>query len=141
MRIARDGSWWHEGAPIRRPAMVRLFSSLLRREHEGYVLVTPVEKLSIQVEDAPFVAVEVRNEGKGPDRRLAFRLNTDEAIVAGSDHPLAFAGERPALGIRPGLDARLTRPVYYELADLALSEGNAPLGLWSDGVFFPLEQA
>src|ERR1700754_2280203 len=91
MRIARDGTWYHEGSPIGRAAMVRLFSSILRREPDGsYILVTPVEKLSIAVEDAPFVAVELKTEGEGSERRLAFRLNTDELVVAGPEHPLRF---------------------------------------------------
>jgi uncharacterized protein len=139
MRIARDGTWYHEGAPIQRPAMVRLFAGLLRREGESYALVTPVEKLTIAVDDLPFVATELKSEGAGPDRRIAFRLNTDELVIAGSTHPITFAPDGPRLVVRPGLDARLTRPVYYELVELALDESNAPLGLWSDGAFFAVE--
>ena len=136
IRIARDGSWHHEGRPIRRPAMVRLFSSILRRERDGsYVLVTPVEKLTIDVEDAPFVAVEVRSEVEGPGRRLAFRLNTGELVVAGPDHRLGMRDGRPYLTVRPGLEAVVARPVFYELAEMAL----APDGLWSSGVAFRLE--
>src|SRR3954465_15420659 len=87
MRIARDGTWFHEGSPIGRPAMVRLFASILRREPDGgFVLVTPIEKLGIEVEDAPFVAVEVKSEGADRDRSLAFRLNTGDLIIAGPDH-------------------------------------------------------
>jgi len=142
MRIARDGTWYHEGAPIRRPAMVRLFAGLLRRENDGrYVLVTPVEKLDIVVEDAPFVAVEAQSEGIGQDRRIAFRLNTDEPIVAGPGHKLHLVEGRPYLTVRGGLEAALARPVYYELAELALEEGATPPGLWSDGVFFSLAAA
>lgn len=142
MRIARDGTWFHEGAPIRRPAMVRLFASLLRREPDGqHVLVTPVEKLDIAVEDAPFLAVEARSEGAGRDRRIAFRLNTDEPVVAGPDHQLHLIEGRPYLTVRAGLEAAIVRPVYYELAELALEEGAAPPGLWSDGVFFSLDAA
>lgn len=141
MRIARDGTWFHDGTPIRRPAMVRLFASLLRREPDGrHVLVTPVEKLDIQVEDAPFVAVEARSEGKGRTRRIAFRLNTDEPIVAGPDHKLHLIGGRPYLTVRGGLEAALTRPVYYELAELALEEAANPPGLWSDGMFFLMDE-
>lgn len=141
MRIARDGTWYHEGSPIGRPEMVRLFSTILRREPDGhYVLVTPVEKLDIVVEDAPFVAVELKSEGGGRERRLAFRLNTGDLVVAGPDHRLRFeAGPHPYLEIRAGLDALVARPVYYELAELALAEGAAPAGLWSDGAFFPIE--
>ena len=139
MRIARDGTWFHEGVPIRRPAMVRLFASLLRREQDGrHVLVTPVEKLDIVVEDAPFVAVEVRSEGICEHRVLAFRLNTDEPIVAGAGHELRLIEGRPYLGVRAGLEAAVARPVYYELAELAIEEGANPPGLWSDGIFFPL---
>ncbi len=144
MRIARDGTWFHEGAPIRRPAMVRLFSSILRREDDGsHVLVTPAEKLAIAVDDAPFVAVELASEGAGPARRLAFRLNTGDLVVASAAHPLRFdetaEGPHPLLRVRGGLDALIARPVYYELAALALDEDGDPLGLWSDGAFFAMD--
>ncbi len=141
MRIARDGIWYHEGSPIGRPAMVRLFSTILRREPDGgFVLVTPVEKLSIAVEDAPFVAVELKSEGAGEDRLLAFRLNTGDAVVAGPNHRLRFeAGPHPYLEVRRGLDALVARSVYYELAEIALSEAAAPPGVWSGGAFFALE--
>jgi hypothetical protein len=146
MRIARDGTWFHEGSPIGRQPLVRLFSTVLRREPDGrFVLVTPVEKLDIEVEDAPFVAVELKSEGEGPERSLAFRLNTGDLVVAGPDHPLRFeAGEdgpHPYVEVRRGLDALVARPVYYELANLALAEGAQPAGLWSGGAFFPLEPA
>jgi hypothetical protein len=144
MRIARDGTWYHQGSPIGRPAMVRLFATILRREADGgYVLVTPAEKLDIAVEDAPFVAVELRSEGSGRDRRLAFRLNTGDLIVAGRDHPLRVEtqedGPHPYLHVRGGLDALVARPVYYELAELALGDGATPPGVWSEGMFFPLD--
>jgi hypothetical protein len=146
MRIARDGSWHHQGSPIGREAMVRLFSTILRREPDGsYVLVTPVEKLSIEVEDAPFVAVELKSDGEGERRNLAFRLNTGDVVVAGPDRPLRFEGRNdgphPYLHVRGGLDALVARPVYYELVELALGEGRGPPGLWSMGAFFPLEPA
>lgn len=144
MRIARDGTWFHEGSPIVREAMVRLFSTILRREPDGgFVLVTPVEKLDIEVEDAPFVAVELKTEGEGADRSLAFRLNTGDLAVADRDHPLRFearGGEpHPYLVVRAGLDALIARPVYYELAEIAVAEGAQPPGLWSAGTFFPME--
>lgn len=144
MRIARDGSWFHEGSPIGRPAMVRLFSTILRREPDGrFVLVTPVEKLDIEVEDAPFVAVELKTEGEGRDRSLAFRLNTGDLVVAGQEHPVRLVRRddevHPYVEVRPGLDALVARPVYYELAELAIAEGADPPGLWSQGLFFPLE--
>lgn len=146
MRIARDGTWFHEGSPIGRAAMVRLFSTILRCEPDGrFVLVTPVEKLDIAVEDAPFVAVELKSEGEGPARRLAFRLNTGDLVIAGAEHELRFEqrgdGPHPYLHVRGGLDALVARPVYYELAELALAEGTEPPGLWSGGRFFPLEPA
>ncbi|WP_157216488.1 DUF1285 domain-containing protein [Flavisphingomonas formosensis] len=144
MRIARDGTWFHEGSPIGRAPMVRLFSSILRREPDGsHVLVTPAEKLNIEVEDAPFVAVELKTEGKGPARRLAFRLNTGDMVVADATHSLRFEsredGPHPYLHVRGGLEALVVRSVYYELVELALDENAAPPGLWSEGAFFPLE--
>ena len=124
--------------------MVRLFSTILRREPDGsFVLVTPVEKLTIEVEDAPFVAVELKTEGEGEARSLAFRLNTGDLVVAGPNNRLRFeAGEEgphPYVTVRAGLEALIARPVYYELANLALAEGAEPAGLWSGGAFFPLE--
>jgi hypothetical protein len=146
MRIAKDGTWFHQGSPIGRQAMVRLFSTILRREPDGgYVLVTPVEKLSIEVEDAPFVAVEMKAEGKGPAMRLAFRLNTGDLVPADAQHGLRFEaradGPRPYLHVRGGLDALVARPVYYALAEIALGNGSNPPGVWSDGAFFALEPA
>ena len=143
MRIARDGTWHHQGSPIGRQAMVRLFSTILRREPDGrFVLVTPVEKLDIEVEDAPFVAVELKAEGEGESATLAFRLNTGDLVVAGPANPLRFEsgpeGPHPYLRVRGGLDALVARPVYYELAELALAGGDPP-GLWSGGAFFPME--
>ena len=147
MRIARDGRWYHQGSEITRPAMVRLFSTILRREADGsYVLVTPVEKLSIAVEEAPFVAIEMKSDGEGETRNLAFRLNTGELVVAGPSTRLRVEdgseGPHPYLEVRPGLDALIARSVYYELVELALAEprgDDAPAGLWSGGAFFALE--
>jgi len=144
MRIARDGTWYHEGAPIRRPAMVRLFSTVLRREPDGrYVLVTPVEKLEIEVEATAFRAVEMESEGEGPRRKLAFRLDSGDAVILGPDHPLRIEtdehGPSPRILVRHGLEAEIARPVYYELAELAIAEGANPPGIWSNGAFFPLE--
>lgn len=145
MRIGRDGTWYHQGRPIRRPAMVRLFSSVLRRDPDGaHVLVTPVEKLLIDVESTAFRAVEMHCEGEGRARRIAFRLDVGEAVLLGADHPLRIvatdAGPSPRVLVRHGLEAELVRPVYYELAELALSEGNDPPGLWSNGCFFRLDE-
>lgn len=148
MTILRDGRWLHEGAPITRESMVRLFSTILRREPDGsYVLVTPVEKLSIAVEDAPFVASELRAEGEGTESRLIFRLNTGDLVLASAGHPLRFEqgadGPLPYLQVRGGMDARIARPVYYELVERALArEGQDPVpGVWSAGNFFPLDAA
>ena len=147
MRIARDGTWFHQGSPIGRPAMVRLFSTILRREPDGgFVLVTPVEKLDIQVDDAPFTAVEMKVEGAGKDACLAFRLNTGDLVTAGPEHALRFAGTadepRPYLHVRGeaggGLEALVARSIYYDLAELALAGDAAPPGVWSDGTFFAL---
>jgi hypothetical protein len=146
MRIARDGTWYHEGAPIRREAMVRLFSTILRREADGrHVLVTPAEKLDIDVETAAFRAVAMTREGDGRDQRLAFALDSGDAVILGPEHPLVVHegehGPSPRLLVRYGLEAELTRPVFYELAELAITSGEVPMGVWSDGVLFPLEPA
>jgi uncharacterized protein len=143
MRIARDGTWFHQGSPIGRVEMVRLFSTIVRREPDGgYVLVTPGEKLDIAVEDAPFVAVEVKNEGAGRNRSLAFRLNTGDLVVAGPEHGLRFEdrddGPHPYLHVRGGLEALVARSVYYDLAEMALEDGADPPGVWSGGAFFPM---
>ena len=141
MRIARDGTWFHQGSPIGREAMVRLFSTILRREDDGsYVLVTPGEKLDIVVEDAPFIAVEVKSSGTGKRRRLTFRLNTGDLVTADGDHQLRFA-DAPYIHVRGGMEAKVARPVYYELANIAIDEGATPPGLWSGGVFFPVAAA
>lgn len=143
MRIARDGTWFHEGTPIARPAMVRLFSTVLRREADGrHMLVTPVEKLEIDVEATAFRAVEMESEGVGEQRRIALRLDSGDALIVDPDHPLRLvAGEQgpsPRVLVRHGLEAELARPVYYELAEIALAEGRHPSGIWSAGAFFPL---
>jgi uncharacterized protein len=142
MRIARDGTWYHEGAPIRREAMVRLFSTVLRREPDGrHFLVTPVEKLDIEVESTAFRALEMKQEGEGRSQRIAFRLDSGDAVILGPDHPLAIvktgSSLSPRLLVRHGLEAELTRSVYYELAELAVAQGGR--GVWSSGAFFSLE--
>ncbi|CAN5126227.1 DUF1285 domain-containing protein [soil metagenome] len=143
MRIARDGSWYHDGSPIGRPAMIRLFSTILRREPDGsHVMVTPVEKLGIDVERTAFRAIEMESEGSGKDRRIALALDSGDALVVGRLNPLKIAqgqhGPSPRVAVRHGLEAELSRPVYYELAEIALSEGEEPPGVWSDGCFFAL---
>jgi hypothetical protein len=147
MRIARDGTWFYRGSPIDRQSLVKLFASVLRREADGrYWLVTPAERASIDVEDVPFLAVEVTVEGEGRDQQLIFRTNLDEFVTAGPDNPLrvetAASGEpAPYILVRDGLEARLARPVFYELVELGTEEPigeTTQFGVWSSGVFFRL---
>jgi hypothetical protein len=140
MRIAADGRWYHDGGEITRPAMVRAFASLLLRDSDGrHWLVTPQEKLAIAVEDAAFVAVDVKQEGDA----LAFRLNTDELVIAGPEHPICAAGdpEVPALylAVRHGTQARLNRSTYGQLVEIALEGGG--LTVASRGATFSLVPA
>jgi hypothetical protein len=142
MRIAADGRWYHEGGEITRPAMVRAFASLLLRDEAGqHWLVTPVEKLTIAVDDAAFIAVDVKQEGD----TLAFRINTDEFVVAGPDHPLIARGdaETPAiyLAVRHGCEARVNRSTWGQLVDIALAGGDGDLAVSSGGARFPLVPA
>jgi len=147
MRIARDGTWHYRGTPINRLPLVKLFASVLRREPDGtYWLVTPAERGRVTVEDAPFVAVELDVQGAGRDQRLIFRSNLDEIVAAGRDHPLrvetaADGTPSPYVLVRPGLEALLLRPVFYELVELAVEAeiaGETKFGVWSDGAFFEL---
>ncbi len=145
MRIAADGSWYHQGTAITRAEMVRLFATILRREPDGsHVLVTPVEKLSIVVDDAPFVAVEAKFSGEGEATRIAFRLNTEEPVVADAAHPIRIDGPpnapRPYLRVRGGMDALIARPVFYELVERLVTGPDGARGLWSEGAFFPFER-
>jgi hypothetical protein len=142
MRIAPDGTWFHQGSPIGRRELVRLFSTLLRKDESGFVLVTPAEKLSITVEDAPFIAVLLEVQGSGRDQRLCFTTNVGDVVTAGPGNALHFKmideAPLPYLEIRRGLMAKAARPVYYQLAELAQShEGR--LGVWSSGIFFSFE--
>ena len=144
MRIARDGTWYHEGQPIRRPELVRLFSTVLRREPDGsHVLVTPAEKLDIEVEATAFRAIEMLREGEGREQRIAFRLDSGDVVILGPEHPLQIMetakGASPTVLVRHGLEAEVIRSLYYELAEVALSGGESPAGVWSSGSFFPLE--
>ena len=147
MRIARDGTWFYCGSPITRMPLVKLFASVLRREPDGaYWLVTPVERGRVAVEDAPFIAVAVDRDGEGRNQRLIFRTNLDEIVTAGPDHPLrvdtaADGTPAPYIVVRPGLEARLARPVFYELVELGDEErveGETRFGVWSGGMFFRL---
>ncbi|WP_339861127.1 DUF1285 domain-containing protein [Paremcibacter congregatus] len=146
MHIKRDGSWDYMGTPIARPAMVRLFSTILRHDEDGkYYLVTPVEKVGIRVDDAPFVAVELRVENPGKDQILHFRTNVDDVVTLDADHPLTVThapdGEpSPYILVRDRLQALIARPVYYQLAEM-MEEKNGDYGVWSRGQFFPLGKA
>lgn len=151
MRISADGRWHYCGSPIGREPLVRLFASVLRREPDGsYLLVTPVEKLGITVEDVPFLAVEMAAEGEGEAARLVFRTNVGDVVAAGPDRPLRFVADEangglvPYVLVRGRLEARLTRAVAHELADLAVTarvDGAPHLGVWSEGMFFPMMAA
>jgi len=146
MVIHRDGHWTYRGEPIGREAMVRLFSTVLRREPDGsHVLVTPAERLTIAVEMTPFRAIAMTSEGAGRDRRIALEIDRADALIVGPANPLSLVdtpgGLSPRVLVRGGLEAELTRPVYYELAEIALAENNDPPGLWSDGAFFALAPA
>jgi hypothetical protein len=142
MRIASDGVWFYRGGRIGREALVRLFASILWREPDGrHVLVTPVEKVGIAVEDAPFLAVEMASEGEGVRRRLTFRTNVGDIVAAGRGHPIRFdteegtGGLKPYVNVRGGLEALLTRALVHELVELADAKDGVH-GVWSDGVFF-----
>ncbi|AWJ86535.1 proteophosphoglycan precursor (plasmid) [Azospirillum sp. TSH58] len=148
IRIARDGTWFHEGDPIRRIELVKLFATVLRRDGAGdFWLVTPVERGRIVVEDTPFVAVEMAASGDGDEQVVSFRTNLDEWVECGPDHPIRVVhnpenGEpTPYILIRNGLEARILRSVYYELVDRADTrghDGEAEVGVWSKKVFFVL---
>lgn len=148
--IRRDGTWVHEGTPIGRARLVRLFSTVLRREGERHYLVTPVEKLAIRVEDAPFLAVLMRVEEGPKGRRLVFTTNVGDEVAAGPDHAIILrtspaSGEAaPYIHVRAGLMALIARPVFYELAGLGETRkvgGEEMFGVASEGVFFPLGRA
>ncbi len=145
MKIDRDGTWHYRGSPIGRQAMARLFASILHRLPDGsYWLVTPAEQGSIEVEDVPFVAVELRASGEGEGQRLEFRTNLDEWVAAGPEHPLRLGAadaqgtQAPYVMVRNGLEARLARPVFYELIELAEPGPGDELAVWSDGMRFSL---
>jgi hypothetical protein len=149
MRIAADGTWFYNGTPIGRPALVRLFSTILRKDPERYVLVTPVERVGIVVEDVPFVAVEMAVEGKGDQRLIRFRTNVDDWTAADGQHPMRFEREpteglRPYVLVRGELWARVNRAVFYDLVELG-EERDTPdgrrFGIASGGVFFPMADA
>jgi hypothetical protein len=147
MRIARDGTWFYRGSPIGRPALVKLFASVLRREPDGrYWLVTPAERGRIEVEDVPFLAVALNVNCEGREQQLIFRTNLDDIVTAGPDNPLrvetAANGEpAPYILVRDRLEARLARSVFYELVELGTEEpigATSQFGVWSKGRFFQL---
>lgn len=149
MRIGRDGVWFYQGSPIGRRPLVRLFSRVLRRDEDGrHYLVTPVEKVDVSVDDAPFLAVEMEVEGTGEGQSLVFRTNVDDIVRCGPDHPLRFAieeaggGLKPYVHVRGRLEALLTRALYYDLVALAVPivrDGRETFGVWSAGALFHLE--
>ena len=149
LKIGRDGTWFHQGSPIGRSALVRLFSTILRRDPEGHVLVTPVEKVSVEVEDAPFLAVEMLVEGAGEARTLRLRTNVEDWVSVDAAHPLRFepgpsGGLKPYVRVRDELWALVARPVFYDLA--ALGEvreiaGREMFGVACGGTFFPMSPA
>lgn len=149
MRIAADGTWFYQGTPIGRPALVRLFSSVLRKDPERFVLVTPVERVGIAVEDAPFLAVEMAADGEGEARRIGFRTNVDDVVTVGPEHPLVFAradhdGVKPYVRVRGDLWALVTRALAYDLAEMAelrRVDGRAVWGVAAGGAFFEMTDA
>ncbi|MEL7256242.1 MAG: DUF1285 domain-containing protein [Pseudomonadota bacterium] len=143
MRIARDGTWFYLGSPITRPGLVRLFSTILRREDGKYFLVTPVEKVGITVDDAPFVAVDFEVAGADEGQVLVFETNVGDKVLAGADTPIRceiepVTGEpSPYVHVRAGLEALIDRKSFYRLVEIG-AHHNGAFGLWSDGSFFPI---
>ena len=149
MRIARDGTWFYLGTPIGRPALVRLFSTILKREDGKYFLVTPVEKVGIRVDDAPFLAVEMQKVNDERGALLRFRTNVDDWVVCGAAHRLRFetaadGGLTPYLHVRADLWAKVTRAIYYDLVDMGeerMVDGRQMFGVASGGEFFAMADA
>lgn len=143
MRIARDGTWYHEGGAIRRPAMVKLFSSILKLEDGKFFLVTPVEKVGITVEDAPFVALDANASGEADAQMLTFTTHVGDQVAAGPDNPIRVAAAEgsaepaPYVMVRAGLEARIDRKTFYRIVELGVHR-DGWFGLWSGGAFFPL---
>ena len=142
IRIAANGDWYHDGTLIRRFAIAKVFATILRVEGGSYYLVTPVEKLRIEVEDAPFIATDMEAEGAGQAMRIAFATNVGDAVVADATHPIIVedGGDqpRPYVEVRGGLTALIARPVFYRLAELAAEEPNGEIAVWSSGTRFRL---
>ena len=145
MKIRSDGVWLYQGSPIGRMPLVKLFASVLRKDEDGkHYLVTPAEKVDVAVEDAPFLAVEMEVRGSGREQRLIFRTNVDDIVETGPEHPIRFAVEAGSEGLKPyvlirgRLEALVTRALYYDLVELAVTEADRGLGLWSGGTFFAM---
>ena len=149
MRIAADGTWFYLGSPIGRIALVQLFSSILRRDGERYVLVTPVERVGIQVDDAPFLGVEMQVEDAGAGQRLKFRTHVEDWVEINAEHPLRFErgaadGIKPYVRVRGDLWALIKRALFYDLValgDIESFEGEDWFGVRSAGTFFPMRRA
>ena len=143
MRIARDGTWFYLGTPIGRKELVRLFSTILRQDDDKYFLVTPVEKVGIKVDDAPFVAVDFEATGSGLDQSLTFETNVGDFTIAGKDNQIrvvrdAQSGEpSPYVHVRAGLEALIDRKSFYRLVDIGAHHEDW-FGIWSGGQFFPI---
>lgn len=145
IRIARDGTWFHQGTPVGRRELVRLFSTILRREGADYYLVTPAEKMRIRVDDAPFMAVLLEVRGSGRKQQLVFTTNVGDEVVAANEHRIRVEGipqtgePAPYIHVRGGLEARISRAVFYQLADISVpGERTGEIGVWSAGEFFPI---
>ncbi|EPX81667.1 DUF1285 domain-containing protein [Litoreibacter arenae] len=142
MRIARDGTWFYLGTPIGRAGLVKLFSSIIRKDGDDYFLVTPVEKVGITVEDAPFVALDFDAVGEGEDQKLRFETHVGDRFTAGPEHPIRVTydddGEpSPYVLVRRNLEALIDRKSFYRLVDLGVHR-DGWFGVWSDGEFFPI---
>jgi len=147
MRIARDGTWFYMGSPIGRIAMVQMFASVLRRDSNNkYYLVTPVEKIGIKVDDAPFVAIEMKVADKGREQVLSFRTNADDWVTVDTDHPLRMTLKpgtlepSPYVLVRGRLEALINRAIFYDLVELCVDEtvdGQNMFGVWSSNLFYP----
>ncbi len=143
IRIAKDGTWSYLGSPINRVELVKLFSSILKKEEGRYFLVTPAEKVGITVEDAPFVAVDFEHEGQGEAQRLTFTTQVGDTAIAGPDHPIRIVlntetdEPSPYILVRANLEARIDRKSFYRLVEIA-GHHDGWFGVWSDGQFFPL---
>ncbi|WP_460275576.1 DUF1285 domain-containing protein [Celeribacter sp. ULVN23_4] len=148
MRIARDGTWFYLGTPIGRASLVRLFSTVLKREGDNYFLVTPVEKVGITVDDAPFLAVDFETDGEGEAQNLTFLTSVGDKVTADAAHPIRVEsrdGEpAPYVEVRAGLEALIDRKSFFRLVDLAATreiDGVTVYGVWSGGAFFEIAKA